>query len=125
MGAIRKYNPEERIITYCRRVHAEVAGNDNDTRLSEAQRYAGVIAVLKCDPAILCARVIDLCMDRRSKWEVPVGQLHRMIVDLHNMISASPDYRTRKPDASDNQFELDFAWQVVGDTRVAGLEAGE
>jgi hypothetical protein len=65
-------------------------------------------------------------MDKRSKWSVDTYTLHRMIVDLHHMVSASPDYRTRKRDAEENQFELDFQWHVEGDARVAGLaEAAE
>lgn len=122
---VSKYDPQRAILTYCGRIHRQVAANDDDGRLTEAQRYAGVVAILKCDPAILVARHINLLMDHKSKlrsrWKVDPWTLHRMIVDLHNMVSASPDYRTRRRDPEDNQFELDFAWHVEGDSRVAGL----
>ena len=129
MGAIRKYNPEDRILSYCRRVHNRAAGNENDDiRLNDVQRYAGVVAILKCDPAIMVAKIIQLCMDERSKWNVDVYTLHRMTVDLHHMITATPDQKSRKPGSEDNQFELDFQWNVGSDgERVAGLvqEAAE
>jgi hypothetical protein len=124
-AVVRKYDPERQILTYCQRIHRQAAANDDDSRLTEAQRYAAVVAVLKCDPAILVARQINLLMDHKSKlrsrWKVDPYTLHKMIVDLHNLVSPSPDYRTRRRDPQDNQFELDFAWHVEGDSRVAGL----
>jgi hypothetical protein len=122
MAEIRKYDPEERTLRFCRRVHAIVAGGDNDERLTEAQRYAGVLKVLKCDPAILMAKVIDLCLDKRSKWNVDTYTLHRMILDLHHCITPSPDVRARRPNADENQFELDFAWQVQNGERTAMMQ---
>lgn len=112
-------------MAFCRRVHGKVADNENDLRLSEAQRYAGMLEVLKCDPAILLAKIIDMCIKGQSKWNVELPVLHRMIVDLHHMVSPSPDYRSRKLDAQDNQFELDFQWSGEGGERVAVLEAAE
>jgi hypothetical protein len=119
------HHPEARIMAFCRRVHGRVADNENDLRLSEAQRYAGMLQVLKCDPAILLAKIIDMCIKGQSKWHVELPVLHRMIVDLHHMVSPSPDYRSRKLDAQDNQFELDFQWSGEGGERVAVLEAAE
>ena len=120
-----KYQPEARILAFCRRVHVSVADSEDDLRLSEAQRYAGMLKVLKCDPAILLAKIIDMCMKGQSKWHVELPVLHKMIVDLHHMVSPSPDFRSRKLDAQDNQFELDFQWSGEGGERVAVLEAAE
>lgn len=130
MGVIRKYNPSDRILSYCKRVHREVAGVEEDTRLTDAQRYAGVVKILRCDPALLVARQIELLMNGQSKWSerfnIDPMQIHKMLVDLHNMITPGPDPRGRRS-ADDAQFELDFAWHVSdGGEKVAVLpEAAE
>ena len=112
--SIVRHNPYERVLAYGRRIHKEVAGEDSDVRLTEAQRYAGVVKVLGCDPAIVAARIIDLCLMKNSKWSTDPYTLFKMTEALHHMITASPDIKRAKAGAEDNQFELDFQWQADG-----------
>jgi hypothetical protein len=121
------YSPEKRILNYCKRIQAKIAGSDDDDiRLTEAQRYKAVVMVLKCDPAIIMAKIIQLCLDERSKFHVEPYVLHRMTLDLHNAITPSPDIRSRKRGDDENQFELDFEWATHNGQQVAQMaEAAE
>lgn len=129
MGTIRKYDPEERVMRFCRRVQAQVLAFEDDgsgdRRMTDAQKREAVYAVLKCEPIIIDARLLELCLDRRSKWfgRASPWELHRMAQDLHYAIYPNPDIKARKRDEAENQFELNFEWNVDG---VAALpEAAE
>ncbi len=124
--SVTKTDASTRTLKYCARIHREIATVEGDGRLTEAQRYEGVRMILGSDPALVAAKHIQLLMDPRSKlrdrYKVSAIELHRMIVDLHYMVTATPDYRSKRAEVSDSQFELDFAWHVEGGERVATLQ---
>lgn len=123
---IKEYHPEWAMLRKVRRIQDLIADNENDIRLTEAQRHQGVKAILGCDPLLVAAKIIQMCFDRRSKWHVEPEALHRMTLSLHDRLYPTPDWRTRKREADENQFELDFQWHVEGDSRTAVIkEAAE
>jgi hypothetical protein len=118
-------DPRLRILRDARAIQAMITGNEDDVRLTEAQRHQGVRAILKCDPLLVAAKIVDRCLDPRSKWKVDPEVLHKMTLALHDRLYPMPDYRTRKMGAEDTQFELDFAWSVGEDGgRVAAMASG-
>jgi len=115
-------------LRFCRKVQAEVLPPDpgeTDRRMSDADKRNAIFAVLGCEPIIIDAKLLELCLDRRSKWyglATPM-ELHRMAQDLHYAIYPSPDVKARKREAAENQFELNFEWSVDGVAQMA--EAAE
>ena len=121
MGTIRKYAPEERVLRFCRSVQTQilplVEDGSDDRRMTDAQKRDAVYAVLQCEPIIIDAKILELCLDRRSKWfgRASPMELHRMAQDLHYAIYPNPDIKARKRAEGENQFELNFEWSVDGD----------
>ena len=104
-------DPRLRILRDARAVQAMITGNEEDVRLTEAQRHQGVRAILKCEPLFVAAKIVDRCLDPRSKWKVEPEVLHKMTLALHDRLYPTPDWRTKKMGEDENQFELNFEWQ--------------
>jgi hypothetical protein len=125
MSGIKKYRPEIRFLSFCRKIQMEIMGKDvsADMRMSEAQLHQAVLKVLGCEPIILDSKLAHMCLDKRSDLygQVPPPLLHRWLCDIHDRINPQPDRGQRKRGDEENQFELNFEWQ----NGVAMMEAAE
>ena len=125
MPAPGHYRPEQRFLSFCRKIQMEIMGSEAsaDRRMSEPQLHEAVLKVLGCEPIIMDSKLIQLCLDKRSMFygTVPLPLLHRWLFDIHDRINPQPDRATRKRSDDESQFELNFEWQ----NGVAVMEAAE
>src|SRR5262245_59776913 len=110
MRGLKKYYPEERFLLYCRKIQMRMKGQhpELDQRMSEEERHRAVLMVLGFEPVIGMAKLLSLCLDKRSLWygKVPVETVFRMGRELHEAINPAPDRNSRKRSDDENQFEL-------------------
>src|SRR4029079_11275927 len=83
-----------------------------DRRLTDAQRYIGLVEVFGCDPLILAAKSLQRAMDHRSKITMPEETIQKLLIMMHDRVVPMPDQKARKRSEDENQFELNSAWSV-------------
>lgn len=105
-----KHDPNKYLNRQARQIQELLEQATDDRRLSDAQRYIGLVEVFGCDPLILAAKRLQRAMDHRSKIVLPEEVIIRLLVMMHDRVIPMPDSKTRKRSAEEDQFELTFDW---------------
>ena len=106
-----KYHPEIRYSLQAKQIQELLEQATEDRRLSDAQRYLGLVDIFGCDPLLLAAQRLKRAMDHRSKITLPEDVILKFLVMFHDRCIPMPDQKARKRGAGEDQFELNFEWQ--------------
>jgi shikimate 5-dehydrogenase len=85
---------------------------DIDDRLTPGQMHAAAVESLGCEPIVFVCNIIAMAMDARAKLTVKPEEAARIGLAVMDRLYGPPDTKTRKKANSENQFELEFAWQM-------------
>jgi shikimate 5-dehydrogenase len=85
---------------------------DIDDRLLPGQIHAAAVESLGAEPIVFVCNLLAMAMDARSKITMKPEESARIALAVMDRIYGPPDTKTRKKANSENQFELEFAWQT-------------
>lgn len=83
-----------------------------DMRLTPGQLHQAVTEALGAEPLVFAANLLAMSVHARSKITIAPSEAAKLALALSDRLYGPPDVKMRKKDGSENQFELDFAWQT-------------
>ncbi len=104
------YDPQRSILRQAKHIQELLEQATEDRRLTDAQRYSGMLEVFGCDPLILAAKRLSRAMHPLSKIELSEEAIQKFLIALHDRVVPMPDQRQAKKNSDDHQFVLEFSW---------------
>lgn len=108
----RVYNGNQVSVRQAKHIQEMLEQASDDRRLTEAQRYSGLLEVFGCDPLILAAKRLQRAMAPQSKVVLSEETIQKLLIAIHDRVVPMPDQKRAKAAAGDEQFELTFAWSL-------------
>lgn len=106
------HDPNRHLGRQARQIQSLLEQATEDRRLTDAQRYIGLVEVFGCDPLILAGKRLQRAMDHRSKITTPKEAIQKLLIMMHDRVVPMPDHKARKRSEDDSQFELKFSWSL-------------
>jgi hypothetical protein len=105
--------PEDRMNKSMAKLQDLIASSEEvDDRLTPGQMHAATVEALGSEPIVFVCNLLALALDARSKITMQPAEAARIGLMVMDRLYGPPDTKTRKKSSSENQFELEFAWQA-------------
>lgn len=119
-------DPSDRMDKSMAKLQDLIASADEvDDRLTPGQMHAATVEALGAEPIVFVCNLLALALDARSKITMQPAEAARIGLMVMDRLYGPPDTKTRKKANSENQFELEFAWQSPAGGEVKATAEGQ